>query len=361
MFKQFEDFTFSGRKFSDLSCEYIPANFNNEMDISLALERNMDSGETNKYRTEANYFGDTWSDTLTLELHIIKNPGVYPTQEAQSITRSEVREITKWLTSSHYPEWIAFNLPSGSEDDATHYRGWFRNIETLSVDDKIYGLKLYFECTTPFGYTNNITNIKKVTTYDNLTVANNSDETQNYCYPAVTITPHENGQIFICNLSDCKLLDSGTLTGESYFESLINAVENYALLKGYNLTYTGTGSTNIIPFCNNTGVQFYLKDIHNGTEKKCTAFYISDTKQYKIIEGGFVYMTVYKDLDIYMDCQFLTITDSIGRMITYDKLEINDVDHVYWLRLLNGTNHLLLHGNADFQIQHQESRKAGEY
>jgi hypothetical protein len=361
MFKQFEDFLFAGKKFSDLSCEYIPANLNTDFEISLALERDMESGTKNNYRPEANYFGDSWSDTLTLELHIIKSPTKYPDQESQFLSKKDLREITRWLTSPHYPQWIVFDLPSDADDDVVRYRGWFSNIEPLPLDDKIYGLKLFFTCTTPFGYTTTITQKKQVITYAEQTVVNNSDESLTYCYPVITILPHDNGEIFLCNLSDCNLLDSGKFSDQASFSSLINVIEDYSAQKGYIVTYTGTGSKNIIPLCQNTAVQFYLRDVYNGTVKKCTAFYRMDTKEYRIVDGGFVYMKVYQNLDISMDCQFLTINDSIGRMVTYDKLGITDVDHVYWPRLLHGENHLLLYGNADFIVQHQESRKAGEY
>lgn len=360
MFKQFNDFEFDGKKFSELSSEYIQVNLGDEMDISIAMERDMESGDTNKYRTtESNYFGDKWSDTLPLELHIIKDPCVYSSQSKQAITQKDLRELTKWLTSPHYPNWIVFDNVD-ENDDVTRYCGWFNNIEPFAVNGYIYGLKLHFKCTTPFGFTEIKSNIKTVTTYENMIVTNDSDESQNYCYPTVKIKPNDNGEVFIVNMSDCNILDEGQLT-ESYFSSLLTKVQAYATLQGYTLTYTGTGAQNIIPICNNTAVQFYLEDIHNGIKKKCTAFYRTDNYKYTIVDGGFVYMKVYQDLEVHMNCQHLTINNSIGRMITYDKLGVTDVDHIYWLRLLNGNNTLLLHGNAEFEILHQESRKVGEY
>lgn len=360
MFKDFKDFEFDGKKFSDLSTKYISVSFDNETTISLAMEREIESGETNRYRTEANYFGDKWTDTLPLELHIAKNPCVYSSQSERYFKQSDIRNINRWLTSPHNPEWIKFTLPEGSDDEVTRYCGYFNNVEPVSNGIGIIGLKLYFKCTTPFGFTDIKSDVMDVTTYKTLTVTNDSDETHTYCYPTVIIRPQGNGDIFIWNQSDCELLDSGTLE-EKTLGALIQKAEDYATLKGYNITFTGTGAQNIIPICNNTGVQFYLNDIHTGMEKKCTAFYRTDNSKYQIVEGGFVFMNTYKDLDIYMNCQFLTINDSIGRMITYDKLGVSDVDHIYWLKLINGENTLLLHGNAEFEIQHMESRKVGEY
>ena len=97
-----------------------------------------------------------------------------------------------------------------------------------------------------------------------------------------------------------------------------------------------------------------------GCETLCTVFYNTDTKEYKIIAGGFMYMKVYKDLDVVIDCKNMTIEDSIGRMVTYDKLGISDVGYMYWLRLMNGNNSIMFHGNCEFTIEHIEARKVGE-
>lgn len=130
-------------------------------------------------------------------------------------------------------------------------------------------------------------------------------------------------------------------------------------LNEYDLEYTGKGAFNIVSICNDTGVQFKL--INNyGCETLCTVFYNTDTKEYKIISGGFMYMKVYKDLDVVIDCKNMTIEDSIGRMVTYDKLGISDIGYMYWLRLMNGNNSIMFHGNCEFTIEHIEARKVGE-
>lgn len=361
MAKDFKDFTFCNKKFSDLSVQYMTAAFGSDADISLAMGRNMEIGGTNQYRISPNYFGDTWDEVLAFEFNIIKNPCFYKTQAEREISKSEIREITRWLTSSHYPEWIDFEYHPDDTNDITRYYGWFNNIETWCIAGAVYGLRISFKCTTPFGYTKDIIHEADVSTYSHLLISNDSDELDSCCYPAVEITPHSNGQIFICNLSDCNILDTGTLTlsGVSYFESLLRVVESYARFHGYTVKYTGSGAFNIVSLCNDTAVQFYLIDRY-GNDIKCTAFYTPDTYEYRILESGFLFMNVYRDLDIHMDCQNLIINDSIGRMVTYEKLGITDADHIYWPRLRSGQNSLLLYGNAGFKFTHMESRKAGE-
>ena len=71
-------------------------------------------------------------------------------------------------------------------------------------------------------------------------------------------------------------------------------------------------------------------------------------------------MNVKSDLEINMDCQRLLIKDDIDRMVTYDELGITDVDHMYWMRLVNGYNTILVYGDVSIDFKFRESRKVGE-
>lgn len=363
MAKEFKDFTFCGQKLSDLNANYISVDFDNDEDINLGLERDFESGDGNRYKVEPTYFYDKWSDGLEIELDIMKNPCEYSSYDKLKFTKKEISDIAKWLTSSHFPEWLVFEYDESIEDDAVRYYGYFTNIETYVAGRNVYGLKLHYKCTTPFGYTDEIVKTRPVTSMDNFIIQNNSDELYSYIYPKIEIKPHGNGYVYILNLSDCTTLASGTLTKSdtqlSYADSMLDTVEKYAKDNNYEITYTGKGAFNIELICDDTAVQFTLTDSY-GNEKKCTAYYIEESKIYSIIEGGFMYMKVYKDLDVYMDCSKLTITDELGRMVTYDKLGIGDVDFMYWLRLFHGNNSIQLYGNADFSFKYMESRKVGE-
>lgn len=366
MAKKFKDFTFMNKKFNSLPTKYISASLEIEEEKNLALERDMEAGGTNRYRTKANYFYDTWSDNLRFDLFIVKNACIYKNEDELKISKEEIREIARWLTSPHLPNWIKFEYSPDDSNDVTNYHGWFKNIEPWVVGGDVYGLILSFECTSQFGYTDDIVQEMSVSSYKNMLITNDSDELYNYCYPSVKIESKENGQIYICNLSDCNVLENGILPldSTSYFDALLDKIDNYGLLHGYDVEYASDPDTddafNIVPICDSTAVQFYYIDKYNN-RTKCTAFYLPDSHEYRITEGGFMYMTVYKDLPIYMDCQKLTINDELGRMITYDKLGITDVDSIYWLKLAHGHNTLLLYGaNCTFTFSHTESRKVGE-
>ena len=360
MAKQFKDFSFCGKKFSGLSTKYISVDFDNNSDINLAMERDMTVGETNRYKTEANYFYDSWTGVLEFDLHIMKDHCTYNSQESLEITKAEIREITRWLTSTHFPEWIRFEYDDDNE--VKRYCGWFSNIETFTAYGTVYGLKLHFKCTTPFGYTDEKSySVTSSKSYKSLLVTNDSDELNCYCYPQLTISPKNTNEIFICNQSDMKVLKQGTLSSSnSYFDALLDAVEDYAKSNGYTVEYTGTGAQNIVALCDSTAVQFYLVDAY-GDDVKCTAYYKNDSaKQYQIIQGGFMYLSLNANLDVTIDTRKMLITDSIDRMVTYDKLGIKDVDQMYWLRFINGNNTLLLYGDYDLTIKFSESRKVGE-
>lgn len=369
MAKICKDLIFDNKKLSSIKIgkepKYIFVNFGDGSEIPLALDRDMEKGESNRYRNEGNYFYDTWSDGLQLEFNIIKNPDVYNSQAEMEITKDEIREITRWLSSSHLPQWLEIEIceTEENENDAVRYKGWFNSIQNWVVFGTVYGMILQFKCTTPFAYTKDIVHETTVSTYKNMLITNNSDEIKSYCYPTIRVEPKTTGYVYICNLSDCTLLKNGILGGSvgSYFDALCSTADKYAKEHGYTLEYAAPPGEvfNIIPICDETAVQFYLVDKY-GNRKKCTAFFLPDTKEYRIIEGGFMYMKVFASNNVDIDCQKLTIVDSTGRMVTYDKLGINDVDMMYWFRLINGNNTLLLYGNANFKITHVESRKVGE-
>ena len=65
MAKQFSDFSFCGKRISDLlNIKYISVEYDSDPSKSLGLERDMQKGESTRYRIEPNYFYDTWSAPL---------------------------------------------------------------------------------------------------------------------------------------------------------------------------------------------------------------------------------------------------------------------------------------------------------
>lgn len=360
MAKQFSNFIFKGKKLNELNNKYISVDFDNSDEIELSLGRTIDKGETNRYRSEPNFYGFTWDSPLSFEMHIIKNPCFYNTQSEMAFTKEEIREITRWLSSNHLPQWLEIETEKDVKDDV-RYKGYFKDVQTFTVGGQVMGLRLVFECTTSFGHSYDIINsFSSTTTAKTVSITNNSDELEDYCYPTIEIIPSGNSYVYICNLSDCEVLDSGNVDSAAS-STLRNVVDDYARLHSYKVEYKYTSAGNIELLCNNSVIEFYFIDEMNN-KIKCTAFYYKNgtVYTYMLVKGGFMHMQLYTGLNIYMDCQKLIIKDRTGRMITYDRLGISDVDSIYWLRLVNGVNNLIISGNCVVNVTHVESRKVGE-
>lgn len=356
MAKVFKDFLFAGHKLSEFG-DFIAIDFDGDSDIPLALERDMEMGETNKYRIEPNFYGDKWSSALTFELHIIKDICKHSNQKEMQFSQNEIREIARWLTSPHYPNWINFEYTPDDENKISFYKGWFNNIETYVVGGAVYGLRLSFTCTTSFGYTDEkIVEISGVkSSLIPKLVENNGDELESYCYPQLKIYPNSNGECFICNISDAKILDTGERDGLD----ISSIALNYASDNLCSIRYSRDFLEAPVLLCDGTAMQFYLVNKY-GDETKCTILHSTQSDQYYIIEGGFMFMNLKQDLEVNIDCQKLIIQDSLNRMITYDELGITDVDNMYWLRLVNGVNQFIIYGDMSIELKFRESRKVGE-
>lgn len=364
MAKLFEDFTFNNKRFSDLGTSYISTCIDNSDENNLAMQRDGIIGSTNQYRTEPNYFGSEWKTTLTFELHIMKNPCLYQSREELEITKTEIREITRWLTSPHLPMWITFTNKQGNNDDKVKYKGYFNDIQAVTVGKSVVFLKLFFTCTTPFAYTEDKTvQITANNTYQDITIENNSDELYDYAYPMIHIYPTGNTDCAIINTTDSQILAQGKLNGSSnYLLSLVNEVDSYANLKRYNVRYNFANQENetLITYCNNSLIEFTYIDYSNN-ELKCCAYYDPLSHNFYIIQGGVMHFKLYTDLNLHIDCKNLLIYDDLERMVTYDQLGVQDVDAIYWFRLFNGENNIkVFSSNSTIAITYNESRKVGE-
>lgn len=360
MVKQFSNFIFYGKKLNESDNKYLSVDFNNSDESSISLSRNIDKGETNRYRAEPNFYGFTWNDPLSFELHVVKNPCKYTEQNEMVFTQTEIREITRWLSSNHLPQWLEIETKKGQKDDV-RYKGYFKDIQTFTVNGQVMGLKLFFECTTSFGHSYDIVNsFSSTTNARTVSIENNSDELEDYCYPILEIIPNSNSYMYICNLSDCEVLDRGNVESAAS-STLKNVIEDYARLHSYTIEYNQNSSGAVETLCDHTAIEFrYIDETNN--KIKCTAFYYQNgtVYTYMLVKGGFMHMELYTGLNVYIDCQHLIIKDVTGRMVTYNRLGISDVDSIYWLRLVNGINNLIISGDCTINVKHIESRKVGE-
>lgn len=172
-----------------------------ERDAPLALDRELEKGDTNRYRKQANHFGTKYSDVLAFTIHIIKDPEYYTLFEDQSFTRSELRTVTSWLTGPQFPSLFHMYDYNDTLEEPIDYFGLFTNIESYCYGG-LYGLKLTFTCDSPYGYSEEkvITALCQETT--TVKVENRSDELEDYLYPVIEIIPGSAGRVTITNKTD---------------------------------------------------------------------------------------------------------------------------------------------------------------
>lgn len=160
MAKQFTDFTFRGKKFSDMKTKYISVDFDSNNDsTSLGMERDMEKGETNRYRVEANYFYDSWSSPIEYESYYVDENGDFDeTALKNSVDADDYYQIKTVILPSIQIEMDNRNLPSGQEfedyidsyktdwklyglDELENKLAWYRKQKKLAEDEK---------CTEPY-------------------------------------------------------------------------------------------------------------------------------------------------------------------------------------------------------------------
>lgn len=390
MAKYFKDFTFLGKKLSELNGRYISVDFEQSPEHSFAFSRDIDYGDTNRFRTEPNVGYSRLSGRLSFELHIVKDPQYCSCQAEAAFTDGDIREITRWLTSTDSSQYLSFTYEEDSPYAIPYYFGQFLDIQPFTLSGSIYGLKLTFECTTPYGYTGEITDtISCAGTFTDYTLTNQDDRLNDYCYPTLRISSGVTGQILFLNLSDCIVHKHGTLDAVSgkaavqrpnisetppddaavqepgaseaplHTEFLVDRINDYALAKGYVPEYVLDEDGNPTSLCE--GAAVLCTFVTPGGERlKCMALCRASTSEYYILQGGFLHMKVLKDLPVLINTHKLFIFDGLGRMVKLSELGVKDTDYMYWPRLLNGDNQLLAWGeNCTFTITHRETRKAG--
>lgn len=362
MIRLCEDFTYNNQKLSDFG--FISVEFDDIGEATFGLNRELLKGETTKYRTIVNHLGAEYRDVLSFEVHIVKKESEFSNNaDEMEITRDEMRKIARWLTGTDYPTWLTFTNTDGREDDL-RYCGVFTDIDGFKTN-RLYGLKLTFTNNSPFAYTGNIVSTHSVNGNVSATITNDSDLITKFNYPIIRMVTTRTGQqeVYICNLSDTEILDEGNLTlGSTNFETMVRlsgVIDRFAQIRGYTIEYERDRHGNYITICNDTAIQVRFI-AHDGTEKKCMAFFNTLTGKYYIVRGGFIFLTLRQHLQVNINSRQKRIYDGINRMILMKDIGVRDTDYMYFPRLKSGDNTLLFYGlNCTFMIDRIEERKVG--
>lgn len=162
------------------------------IEIPVGLGREIVKGSTNFYRKRPSYYGTSYIDDFSFDIHFIKDPCK---GETPSFTKDEIRRINAWLTSPSIPK--KFHMYNYEEENSEEYDyyGLFTNIEYAINDSSNWGgpaaITATFTCDSSYGWVNKTQVIESVN--DSSTIAIDviidSDELEEYIYPLLYIEP----------------------------------------------------------------------------------------------------------------------------------------------------------------------------
>lgn len=188
---------YSTEDFNLIICSDNPAS-----EYALSMDREIITGNTTHVRNEAFGLSAKYSNMLSLELMLIKNPRLYTAPELLSFSRDELRNITAWLTSPTIPMLLDFTEYDESQDPVDFF-GNFDSVNTFTYGN-IYGIKATFLCNAPWGYTKELEYSSDISGSGIINIDNTSDDWESAVYPLINIHPTENGNITITNITENK-------------------------------------------------------------------------------------------------------------------------------------------------------------
>lgn len=186
-------FTYNNKSSEDFGLA-IASFESSDGELSSGLTRNLITGETSKYRFRPNHMGAKYSDPLTFKIGLIKDPCNLNSDDMQIFTRSEVREINRWLTAPSYPTLFhMYDDDYDYADERVDYNGLFSDVEYELNDTDVIGLTFTFTNDSPFAYSPLIskTITSNSSTGTTVTITNDSDEIETPLYPCLVISPKE--------------------------------------------------------------------------------------------------------------------------------------------------------------------------
>lgn len=264
------EFEYNGKSSSEFGIIITSIEENNELE-----SRSLILGQKNKYRARENHFGTTYDKNYSFNITFIKDlckKGYYPSIETRTVdekdvnvlvfpelptldkdtnilqfpssydlsvsngillsqhsdyfTSNDIKILNSWLTSPQIPKLLKIKRPK-NEYDNYYFEDidFFATITAVNVESigKPYQITYTVTCDSPYGYTPE--KIVQASSTDfsptHFVIDNQSDCTEEYIYPVLKITPHNNkGEISLLNTSDNnnKLsLNLKNYTGDSFY------------------------------------------------------------------------------------------------------------------------------------------------
>lgn len=144
------------------------------------------------------YLGQKYSDKINLQITLIKNPCIFC--DDLYFSEKDCRGILRLLTGAKGYQWLKLITPEPDED--LWYRARTNSVSYKRIDGHIAGLILNLECDSCFAWSKEYEITVQAEADQHFYIYNNTDDLNNYVYPAVDIFPASAGTVSVTNLSD---------------------------------------------------------------------------------------------------------------------------------------------------------------
>lgn len=386
---------------------------NSNNDVPFAMNRNILKGEMNRYRSNPNHMGTAWTDVLSFNISVIKDPCIFPEYQEAFFTEEEVDEINKWLTSPDYPivlhmydyeykdsklteclpennYWFTVaNYWEKDEYDPQNYKVCssepvFSDMQETGYYKVIWDGKIYY-CDVKYSedhdsyYIGNISILReKFETYVDtgepfVVLANDGIFRSVYVSDATNNIMHR----ISAEYSPKK---HHHLTEYDYYGLFTNVSPQ--VIAGEVIGFDMTFITNS-PFawthlkserfwCDNQqddGVELHLRVDHSEQNREVYPVIIiknwnsDQTVAIKCQTDNAKVTRLHIDSrnEVVIDCRRAMIYDALG-LFSFDDLGIADVDYIYWPKIYDGLNRIIVCGEKlEVTFQWREARKVGAY
>lgn len=228
-----KSFTFGGKS---LSADYYMCAFEDEGVIKETALRT----ETNKtvltpYRSQLSLYGIQYENPITFEISIIR-------ADEAAFTISEISEFYNWLLSPiTYQDFTVQDFDGEDYHKDIIYHSICIGHDEFRIGTAVKGLKFYFECDAPYGYTSTISTPFSVN--DIVTIDNTSDETQIDIYPLITLSCNAREQVTIYNSvypnekMTLQVLQGQKLTIDNAAGIIVDNTNMFSFENDFNLTW----------------------------------------------------------------------------------------------------------------------------
>ena len=379
-------------------------------DVTFGLGREVLHSSLNRYRNRVGHMGTRWSDVLTFNIQLIKDPCEFPAQSTMFFTEDEVDEINAWLTSPDYPK-LLHMYDYDFERDSSGNMILINMTQDASITIKSTG---YYPVTyelmgdtavgtvdyTPqFDIEGNLLDLKRppilvpvyrYSHYYSLIISD--DDFIKFIYQLISNNTeytkiHSNswliGDTTVANSYTTLVKTEKILNNKYDYFGVFNDVQPQ-IIDGNVVGFTATFQTDS-PFA-------WTHEIEQIVDNGSLTFTVNSSERYREIypiieitseaDGSLMrtnftlalthyvdeYITETESMELSLRAQDTTTIDSrlsiikdYSGLVSFTDLGVNDVDYIYWPKLYNGENTVTLTGEGTVTIKYREPRKVGDY